>query len=142
MSYAHIDASKALRQIIWSLAIGRREDYASAGIPVLPVTHGVRVTKLQILLYTVPLVAVTMLPFVTHMSGLVYLVGVIALGIGFLYSMSRPSADIASRAIHDLATLCRFPVYRLGARGTANATHHRRNPLTLQPGFLPNDCYG
>ena len=70
----------------WSLAIHRREDYARAGIPMLPVTHGVRVTKLHILLYTALLVAVTMLPFVTHMSGLIYLAGAIALGIGFLRS--------------------------------------------------------
>jgi protoheme IX farnesyltransferase len=70
----------------WSLAIHRREDYARAGIPMLPVTHGVRATKLQILLYTALLAAVTMLPFVTHMSGLIYLAGAIALGIGFLNS--------------------------------------------------------
>ena len=70
----------------WSLAIRRREDYARAGIPMLPVTHGVRVTKLHILLYTALLVAVTTLPFVTHMSGLIYLAGAIALGIGFLRS--------------------------------------------------------
>lgn len=70
----------------WSLAIRRREDYAKAGIPMLPVTHGVRMTKLQILLYTILLVAVTLLPFVTKMSGLIYLAGAIALGIGFLRS--------------------------------------------------------
>jgi protoheme IX farnesyltransferase len=70
----------------WSLAIRRREEYARAGIPMLPVTHGVAMTKLQILLYTVLLVAVTMLPFVTDMSGLIYLAGAIALGIGFLRS--------------------------------------------------------
>lgn len=70
----------------WSLAIRRREEYAKAGIPMLPVTHGVRMTKLQILLYTILLVAVTMLPFVTQMSGLIYLSGAIALGIGFLRS--------------------------------------------------------
>jgi len=70
----------------WSLAIHRREDYARAGIPMLPVTHGVRATKLQILLYTALLVAVSMLPFVTHMSGLIYLAGASALGVGFLRS--------------------------------------------------------
>jgi len=70
----------------WSLAIRRREEYARAGIPMLPVTHGVRMTKLQILLYTILLVAVTLLPFVTQMSGLIYLAGAIALGIGFLRS--------------------------------------------------------
>lgn len=70
----------------WSLAIRRREEYARAGIPMLPVTHGVRMTKLQILLYTILLVAVTLLPFVTRMSGLIYLAGAVALGIGFLRS--------------------------------------------------------
>jgi protoheme IX farnesyltransferase len=70
----------------WALAIRRREDYARAGIPMLPVTHGVRMTKLQILLYTILLVAVTLLPFLTNMSGIIYLAGAIALGIGFLRS--------------------------------------------------------
>ncbi len=68
----------------WALAIRRREEYAKAGVPMLPVTHGVDFTKLQILLYTVLLVAVTLLPFVIQMSGLIYLAGAIALGIGFL----------------------------------------------------------
>jgi protoheme IX farnesyltransferase len=68
----------------WSLAIRRREDYARAGIPMLPVTHGVPYTKLQIVLYTMLLLAVTLLPFLTRMSGLLYLAGALALGIGFL----------------------------------------------------------
>jgi len=68
----------------WALAIRRRDEYAKAGIPMLPVTHGVPFTKLQILLYTILLVAVTILPFVIQMSGLIYLAGAIALGIGFL----------------------------------------------------------
>ncbi|MFK5969620.1 MAG: heme o synthase [Candidatus Marithrix sp.] len=68
----------------WALAIRRREEYAKAGIPMLPVTHGVPFTKLQILLYTLLLVAVTILPFIIQMSGLIYLAGAIALGIGFL----------------------------------------------------------
>jgi protoheme IX farnesyltransferase len=69
----------------WSLAIRRREEYAKAGVPMLPVTHGIAFTKLQILLYTVMLVAVTLLPFATHMSGLIYLAGAVSLGIGFIY---------------------------------------------------------
>ncbi len=69
----------------WSLAIRRREEYARAGLPMLPVTHGVTFTKFQILLYTLMLVAVSLLPFVTDMSGLLYLSGAIALGIGFVY---------------------------------------------------------
>jgi len=69
----------------WALAIRRREDYARAGLPMLPVTHGIAFTKFQILLYTLMLVAVSLLPFVTRMSGLIYLSGAVALGIGFIY---------------------------------------------------------
>ena len=69
----------------WALAIKRREEYRAAGIPMLPVTHGVAVTKRQILLYTILLVFVSVLPFFIQMSGLIYLSGAIALGIGFLY---------------------------------------------------------
>ena len=69
----------------WALAIRRREEYARAEIPMLPVTHGVNFTKIQILLYTILLFVVTMMPFLVQMSGLIYLSGAIALGIGFLY---------------------------------------------------------
>ena len=69
----------------WALAIARREDYARAGIPMLPVTHGVEFTRLQVLLYTVLLVLVTLLPFLTRMSGPVYLIAALALNAGFLY---------------------------------------------------------
>ena len=58
----------------WALAIARRDEYARAGIPMLPVTHGVAYTRLQVLLYTVLLVLVTLMPYLTHMSGLIYLV--------------------------------------------------------------------
>jgi protoheme IX farnesyltransferase len=69
----------------WALAIRRREEYAKADIPMLPVTHGVDFTKIQILLYTILLFIVTMMPFIVQMSGLIYLAGAVALGIGFLY---------------------------------------------------------
>ena len=69
----------------WALAIRRREEYAKAKIPMLPVTHGVLFTKIQILLYTILLFVVTMMPFIVQMSGLIYLAGAIALGIGFIY---------------------------------------------------------
>jgi len=69
----------------WALAIRRREEYAKADIPMLPVTHGVEFTKIQILLYTILLFIVTLMPFIIQMSGLIYLSGAIALGIGFLY---------------------------------------------------------
>jgi protoheme IX farnesyltransferase len=69
----------------WPLAIARREDYARADIPMLPVTHGVAHTNLQVLLYTVLLVPVTLLPVVTGMSGPIYLATVVVLDTMFLY---------------------------------------------------------
>lgn len=69
----------------WALAIRRREEYAKADIPMLPVTHGVYFTKIQILLYTILLFIVTLVPFLIQMSGLIYLAGAVSLGIGFLY---------------------------------------------------------
>ena len=68
----------------WALAIARRDDYARAGIPMLPVTHGLEFTRLHILLYTILLCVVTVLPFLTGMSGLVYLVGALILDGVFL----------------------------------------------------------
>jgi len=69
----------------WALAIARKDEYARAGIPMLPVTHGVKYTRLHVLLYTVLLVVVTLMPFLTHMSGLLYLVVALVLNAGFLY---------------------------------------------------------
>ena len=68
----------------WSLALYRKKEYARAGVPMLPVTHGDRFTRLHVLLYTVILVAVTMLPFATRMSGLIYLAAAAGLGGLFL----------------------------------------------------------
>jgi len=64
----------------WSLALYRTEDYARAGVPMLPVTHGKPYTRLQVLLYTLILFAVTLLPYVVRMSGWLYLGAAIALG--------------------------------------------------------------
>jgi heme o synthase len=69
----------------WALAIARRDDYAKVGIPMLPVTHGVEFTRLHVLLYTVILIIVTLLPYLTGMSGLIYLVTAIGLNAAFLY---------------------------------------------------------
>jgi protoheme IX farnesyltransferase len=69
----------------WALAIARRDEYARAGIPMLPVTHGVDYTRLQVLFYTVLLVVVTLMPYVTGMSGLIYLAAALVLNAGFLY---------------------------------------------------------
>jgi protoheme IX farnesyltransferase len=68
----------------WALAIHRREEYSKVNIPMLPVTHGVAFTRLQVLLYTIILVAVTALPFAVHMSGWMYFVGAMILGAVFL----------------------------------------------------------
>ncbi len=69
----------------WALAIARRDDYAKVEIPMLPVTHGTEFTRLHILLYTVLLLIVTLLPYLTGMSGLIYLFCAFPLGLGFIY---------------------------------------------------------
>jgi heme o synthase len=69
----------------WPLAIARQEKYALVNIPMLPVTHGAEFTRLQILLYAVLLLVVTLLPYLTGMSGLIYLGSALLLGLGFIY---------------------------------------------------------
>ena len=69
----------------WALAIARRDEYAKAGIPMLPVTHGIPYTRLQILRYTVLLTLCTLIPVVIGMSGLLYLAAALALDARFLY---------------------------------------------------------
>jgi len=73
----------------WALAIKRREEYAKIDMPMMPVTHGSAFTKIQILLYTILLFLVTRLPWVTHMSGLLYLAAAVILGVIFLYYAIR-----------------------------------------------------
>jgi heme o synthase len=73
----------------WALAIFRRDDYARAMIPMLPVTHGVEYTRWHVLFYTVLLVVVTVLPWLTGMSGVFYLGGALVLGAAFLYYAIR-----------------------------------------------------
>jgi protoheme IX farnesyltransferase len=69
----------------WALAIARRDEYARVGIPMLPVTHGVEFARLHVLLYTVLLSVLTLLPFLTRMSGLIYLAAALVLNAMFLY---------------------------------------------------------
>lgn len=69
----------------WALALYRKQEYASAGIPMLPVTHGDKFTRLHIVLYTILLTAASIMPFATKMSGWIYLLGVILLNGRFLY---------------------------------------------------------
>lgn len=69
----------------WALAIHRKEEYAAVGIPMLPVTHGNRFTALHILLYTILMFLITLLPYATLLSGWIYLVSALVLGVIFLY---------------------------------------------------------
>jgi len=90
----HVEADALLLVLIifawtpphfWALAIHRKEEYAAVGIPMLPVTRGEAYTKLHILLYTVVLVAITVFPYLTGMSGEIYLVSAMLLGARFLH---------------------------------------------------------
>lgn len=73
----------------WALAIFRKDDYSRAQVPMLPVTHGVTYTRWHVLFYTVLLVVITMLPYLTGMSGQFYLGGALVLGAGFLWYAVR-----------------------------------------------------
>lgn len=88
----------------WALAIFRRDDYSRAQVPMLPVTHGVEYTRWHVLFYTVLLIVITVLPYLTGMSGLFYLGGALVLGIGFLYYaiglMNPPDEFFAMRVFN------------------------------------------
>ncbi|KXV03832.1 protoheme IX farnesyltransferase [Caballeronia megalochromosomata] len=84
----------------WALALYRRKDYENAGLPMLPVTHGEKYTLLNIFLYTLVLFAVTLMPYISGMSGVVYLACAIALGAGFIgyaWKMYRDYSDALAR---------------------------------------------
>ena len=97
----------------WALALYRVEDYRKSGLPMLPVTHGQRFTQLHILLYTLLLLAVSVLPFIIRMSGWLYLVSAVLLGAGFIrhaWRLYRSYSDRQARAtfgfsLHYLAAL-------------------------------------
>ena len=69
----------------WALAMYRRDDYAKSGLPMLPITHGMKFTQFHVWLYTIALVATTTLPFAVRMSGLIYLGSAMILGVIFLW---------------------------------------------------------
>ncbi|RJG04964.1 protoheme IX farnesyltransferase [Noviherbaspirillum cavernae] len=84
----------------WALALYRRDDYAKSGLPMLPVTHGLKFTQFHILLYTIALVATTMLPYAVQMSGLIYLASASVLGAIFLWyawQVYRHYTDLIAR---------------------------------------------
>jgi len=109
----HLDPNSLLLVLIifawtpphfWALAIYRQQDYAKANIPMLPVTHGVKFTKISILLYTLILTASSLLPYAVGMSGLIYFIGALVLDLGFLaYAVILLFTDnnkIAIRTFH------------------------------------------
>jgi heme o synthase len=105
----------------WSLALYRRDDYARARLPMLPVTHGPRYTQLQIVLYTLVLFAVSLLPYVVRMSGVPYLVAAIALGAAFVHhalKLYRDYSDALARATF------RFSIVYLAALFSALLLDH------------------
>jgi protoheme IX farnesyltransferase len=105
----------------WSLALYRRDDYARARLPMLPVTHGPRYTQLQIVLYTLVLFAVSLLPYAVRMSGVPYLVAAIALGAAFVYhalKLYRGYSDALARATF------RFSIFYLAALFSALLLDH------------------
>jgi len=73
----------------WALAIHREKEYANANIPMLPVTHGIKLTKIHIVLYTLLMLAASVMPFITQMSGWIYFIGALLLGGRFLYWSMR-----------------------------------------------------
>jgi protoheme IX farnesyltransferase len=77
----------------WALALYRKHEYAKAGVPMLPVTHGDEFTRLSVLLYTVILLACSLLPFVVRLSGLLYLAAALILGGMFLHYAIRIYRD-------------------------------------------------
>lgn len=81
----------------WALAIARKNEYAKVGIPMLPVTHGVEYTCLFILLYTIILLLITLMPYLSGMSGLIYLIPAIIMGGRFLWYALRLKTDRSGR---------------------------------------------
>ncbi len=95
----------------WALAIHRFDDYAKAKIPMLPNTHGIRFTKLNILLYTILLVIATTLPYLIGMSGMIYLVGVTIANLVFLFYVMR--LFLSDNKQHAIASF-KYSIYYLG----------------------------
>jgi protoheme IX farnesyltransferase len=105
----------------WSLALFRRDEYAKARLPMLPVTHGVHYTQVMIVLYTVALVAVTLMPYALRMSGAVYLVAAIVLGAMFLRYAVRLYVAYSD---HLARAMFRFSIVYLAALFSALLLDH------------------
>lgn len=105
----------------WSLALYRTQEYAKAGMPMLPVTHGPEYTRLQILLYTILLVGVTIMPFVIQMSGLIYLASALLLGSVFLAYAIRMKLAYSDKLAHKTF---RYSIWYLAALFAALLVDH------------------
>ena len=105
----------------WALALYRRHEYAKAGVPMLPVTHGDKVTRLHVLFYTIILFACTMAPFATRMSGLIYLASAVALGVVFLYYAVKIYVDYSDRLAQ---RTFRYSIFYLSTLFTALLVDH------------------
>jgi heme o synthase len=109
----------------WALALYRVEDYRRSGLPMLPVTHGSAFTRLHVLLYTLVLFAATLLPFVYRMSGPLYLVAAIVLGVGFIvyaWRLWKNYSDTLARATF------RFSIWHLSLLFAALLLDHYLDP--------------
>ncbi len=105
----------------WALALYRKHEYAKAGVPMLPVTHGDKFTRLHVLFYTVILVAVTLLPFATRMSGLIYIFAAVALDAVFLYYAIKIYRDYSDRLAQ---RTFRYSIFYLALLFTALLVDH------------------
>jgi heme o synthase len=110
----------------WALALYRAEDYRKSGLPMLPVTHGSEFTRLHVLLYTLVLFAGTLLPFVSGMSGYIYLAAAVLLGAGFTghaWKLWRHYSDALARKTF------RFSIIHLSLLFAALLVDHYLSPL-------------
>jgi heme o synthase len=110
----------------WALALYRAEDYRKAGLPMLPVTHGFEFTRLHVFLYTLVLFAATLLPFVSGMSGVIYLVCAVMLGAaftGYAWRLWREYSDVLARKTF------RFSIVHLSLLFAALLLDHYLAPL-------------
>lgn len=106
----------------WALAVAKQEEYAKVDIPMLPVTHGAEFTRLQILLYTVLLAVVTLLPYLTRMSGVLYLGGAVLLNAGFLFYAIRLKQTASNKIA--MQTFGFSIVYLMGIFGLLLVDHY------------------
>ena len=109
----------------WALALYRAEDYARAGLPMLPVTHGNEFTRLQILLYTYILFAATLLPFVQGMSGWLYLAAAVVLGGRFIHYAIRLRREYSEALARETF---RFSIWHLSLLFAALLLDHYLRP--------------